>query len=142
MERASQRGDPGACSGSPGSRGLGDLAVVGLAVIVEPRVVELVMPRSRSEVPDHRLASAWQQREPDQLVHRPGPDMRRRHVTDIGEVECQQRAELGGIEVLPEALKPIAAQPVDIDPSFPIDCVWPVRADRHGSTQRRRWCSI
>ena len=104
MERASQRGDPGACSGSAFSRSFGDLAVVGLAVIVQPRVVELVMPRGGSEVPDHRLASAWQQREPDQLVHRPGANVGGRHVADVGEVEGQQCTQLGSIQVLSEAL--------------------------------------
>jgi hypothetical protein len=35
-------------------------------------------------------------------------------------------------------LQPISAESVDVDPSFPVDCIWPVRADRHGSTQRGR----
>ena len=104
VERASQRGDPGAGAGSSFSRSFGDLAVVGLAVIVEPRVVELVVPRGGSEVPDHRLAAARQQREPDQLVHRPGADVGGRHVADVGEVEGQQCTQLGSIQVLSEAL--------------------------------------
>ena len=73
----------------------------------------------RPEVPDHRLASPRQQREADQLVHGPGADVRGRHVADIGEVERQQRSEFGGVQMLPQALQPISAQPVDVDPSPP-----------------------
>ena len=87
----------------------------------------------RPEVPDHRLASPRQQREADQLVHRPGADVRGRHVADIGEVERQQRSEFGGVQMLPQALQPVSPQPVDIDPRLPIDCVRPIRSDRHVS---------
>ena len=142
VERAAQRGDAGPRAGSSVARRFGDLAVVGLAVVVEPRVVQLVVPGGRAEVPDDRLAAAGQQREPDQLVHRPGADVGGGHVADVGEVEGQQGTELGSIEVLSEALQPIGAEPVEVDPLLPVDCVRPVRADRHGSTQRRRWCSI
>jgi hypothetical protein len=36
--------------------------------------------------------------------------------------------------VLLEALQPVGAQSIDVDSRLPIDCVWPVRADRHWST--------
>ena len=53
------------------------------------------------------------------------------HVADVGEVEGQQSTELRGIEVLPQTLQPIGAQPVDIDPLLPVDCVGPVGTNRH-----------
>ena len=67
-------------------------------VAVEPRVVELVVPGGRAEVPDDRLAAAGEQREADQLVHRPGADVGGRHVADVGEVEGQQGAEVGALQ--------------------------------------------
>ena len=97
VERAAQRGDAGPRTGSAFSRRFGDLAVVRLAVVVEPGVVELVVLGRRAEVPDHRLAAARKQCEADQLVHRPGADVGGRHVADVGEVEGQQGAEVGGI---------------------------------------------
>ncbi len=49
-------------------------------------------PRTRSPTAIGSPA-ARQHREADQLVHRPGADVRRGHVSDVGEVEAQQRAE-------------------------------------------------
>ena len=82
VERAAQGRDAG-----PGPLGA-----------VEPRVEQLVVPGRRAEVPQDRLAAARQHGEPDQLVHRPGADVGRRHVADVGEVERQQGAERGRLE--------------------------------------------
>src|SRR5437764_903432 len=49
-------------------------------------------PGRRSEVPHDRLVVLWQQAEPDQLVHRPRPDMGRSDVADVVHVEAEQRA--------------------------------------------------
>ena len=121
VERAAQRGDPG-----PGP---------GLAV--QPRVVQLMVPRGRAEVPDDRFAAAGEEREPDELVHRPGTDMGRGHVADVGEVEGQQRAELRFLQGVLQATQPFLAQPVNIDPLLPVDRVLPVCADGHSGTSIR-----
>src|SRR5215217_9750267 len=142
MESATQRGYPGTSAGPARPCRLGDLAVAGSAVVVQPRVVELVMLGCRSEVPDHRLAASGQQREPDELVHRPRANVSGRHVADVGEVEGQQGAELGGVQVLFETLEPIVTQSMDIDSRLPIDCIRPIRADCHSPTPRSKWCSI
>ena len=115
VERAAQGGDAGA----------------GPVGAVEPRVVELVVLGGRPEVPDDRLAAAGQQREPDQLVHRPRADVGRRHVADVGEVEGQQGAELRAVQRLAEPGQPLLAQVVEVDSPFPVDGVGAERADRH-----------
>ena len=83
----------------------------------------------RAEVPEDRLAAAGQQREPDQLVHRPGADVGRGHVADVGEVEGQQGAERGALERGAEPGQPVVAEPVEVDALLPVDGVGPVRAD-------------
>jgi hypothetical protein len=98
---------------------------------VEPRVVELVVAGGGAEVPDDGIAAAGEQREPDELVDRPRPDVRGRHVPDVGEVEGQQGAQLGPVERGPQPLEPLAAQPVVVDAFFPVDRVGSVGAYRH-----------
>ena len=44
--------------------------------------------------------------------------------------------EFGGVQVLPESVKPVSAQSIDVDPCLPIDCVRPVCADRHCAAPR------
>ena len=99
-------------------------------VVVQPGVVQLVVPGGRTEVPDHRLAPARQQREADQLVHRPGADVGGGHVADVGEVEGQQapRSERSSCAL---AAPVAAAQPVQVHPLFPVDGVGPVGPNRH-----------
>jgi hypothetical protein len=115
VERAAQRGDPG-----PGPLGA-----------VEPGVVELVVPGGGAEVPHHRLAPARKHGEPDQLVHRPGADVRRGQIADVGEVEREQRAELRRVQLGLEPVEPLMAQPIQVDALFPVDGVRPERADSH-----------
>ena len=115
VERAAQRGD----AGTRPRRA------------VQPRVVQLVVARGRAEVPHDRFAAARQQGEPDQLVHRPGTDVRRGHVPDVREVEGEQRAERGRVEGLLEPGQPLFAEPVEVHPLLPVDRVRAVGSDRH-----------
>ena len=65
----------------------------------QPRAVELVMPRGRAEVPQHRIAvAARHEREADVLVALPRPDRRARDVAEVVRVEEQQRAEIRRLE--------------------------------------------
>ena len=108
-------GDPGvrvegaAQGGDAGPRpGAGRAVRCGGAVgVVQPRVVELVVAGRRAEVPHDRLAAAGEQREPDQLVHRPGADVGRGHVADVGEVEAEQRAKLGPLQLRVQPGQPL-----------------------------------
>src|SRR5207237_3553681 len=77
LDRAAQRRDAGA-----------------RALVAEPRVVELMVTRGGAKVPHDRLVALRQQREPDQLVHRPRADVRGGDVADVRHVEAEQRAEL------------------------------------------------
>ena len=115
IERAAQRRDAG-----PGP-----------LLAVEPGVVELMVPGRRAEVPDDGLAAAGKQREADQLVHRPRPDVGGRHVPDVREVEGQQGTELGALELVLEPLQPFLTQPVEVDPLLPVHGVGAKRTDRH-----------
>ena len=74
--------------------------------VIQPRVVQLMVAGRRAEVPHHRLPAPRQQREPDQLVHRPRADMRRRHVPDIGEIKTQQGAQRRGLQLRPQPGQP------------------------------------
>lgn len=38
--------------------------------------------------------------------------------------------------MLPQPLQPISPQPVDVDARLPVDCIRPVRSDRHVSPPR------
>ena len=135
------RGDGAAQRRQPGPRAMGVVvrlagrAGVGVAV-VEPRVVQLVVAGRRTEVPDDRIAAAWDQGEADQLVDRPRADVRRRGIADVGEVEAQQRSERRLLERLVQPGQPLRAQPVHVDADFPVDIVRSEGADRHGVVLR------
>ncbi len=79
----------------------------------QPRVVQQVVLRRGAEVPDDRVGVAGQQREPDQLVHRPRADVGRGHVADVGEVERQHGAELGAVQLRLAGGQPLLAEPVE-----------------------------
>ena len=128
VERAAQGGDAGPRAG-PG-RALGGGRAGG---VVQPGVVELVVAGGRAEVPDDRLAAAGQQREPDQLVHGPGADVGRGHVADVGEVEAQQRAQFGSLQLRVQPGQPLRAEPAHIDAGLPVDGV---RAEGLGDPHR------
>ncbi len=135
------RGDGAAQRRQPGPRAvrcvmrLVGRAGVGVAV-VEPRVVELVMARRRSEVPHDRIATARDEGEADQLVDRPRPDVRRRRVADVGEVEAQQGTERRPLQRLLQPAEPLGAEPVHVDADFPIDIVRSEGANGHGDVLR------
>ena len=62
---------------------------------------------------------AAQQGEPDELVHRPRADVRRRHVADVREVEGKDGAQLGALQLVVEPGEPLLAQPVEVDALLP-----------------------
>ena len=62
-------------------------------IVMQPRRVQLVVPRRGAEVPDVRIAVAGQQRVARELVARPLADHGAGRVADVVLVEAQQRAE-------------------------------------------------
>ena len=62
---------------------------------LQPRAVDLVVARGRAEVPHHRVIALREQAEARELVHRPGTDVGRGDVADVGHVEAQQCADVG-----------------------------------------------
>ena len=126
VERAAQRGDAGPGPGLPGPLGRGRARGV-----IQPGVVQLVVPGGRPEVPHHRFPAPGQQREPDELVHRPGADVGRRHVADVREVKAQQRAEVRPLELRPQPGQPFVTQPGQVDPFLPVHSVRPEGVYRH-----------
>lgn len=121
----------GAAEGGDAGAGAGGRAAFLAVAVVEPGVVELVVAGGRAEVPDDRFAAADEQREADQFVHRPGADVGGRHVADVGEVEAEQRPQLGAVQCLVEPGQPLPAQPVEVDALFPVDGVRSECADCH-----------
>ena len=131
VERAPQRRDAR-------SRAASRLAAGGL---IQPRIVELVMAGGGTEIPHDGLGPAGQQSEADQLVYRPGAYVRRRHVTDVGEVEAQHRPQVGLLELGFQPGQPLAPQPGQVDALFPVDRVRPVRPNRHRRTSGPHRCA-
>src|ERR1051326_6360386 len=86
----------------------------------EPRAVDLMMARSRAEVPEDRLVVLRQQRETHELVHRPSADVRGGNVADVVHVEAEERAHLGLFKRRFDAREALLAQALDIDALFPI----------------------
>ena len=106
--------------------------------VVEPGVVQLVVPGRRAEVPEDRLAAAGQQREADQLVHRPRADVGGRHVADVGEVEARAARRARSARARPcRRASRSRAQPVEVDALLPVDRVGAKRADCHRSPASR-----
>ena len=90
------------------------------AFLAEPRAVELVVSRSRPEVPEDRLAVAGEKAESDELVHRPRPDVGRGDVADVRHVEAQKRPELRLLQVRRRPLQALFAEPVEVGPLLPV----------------------
>jgi len=101
------------------------------AVLAEPRVVELVVARSRPEVPHDRVVTLRQQTEADVLVDRPHADVGRRDVADVAHVEAEQRAQLRALEPRLRAREPCLSEAVEVDPLLPVDAHHAVAADSH-----------
>ena len=95
----------------------------GLAVLrLEPGRVELVVHGGRAEIPQDRIvAGARDQRPAAQLVALPLADLGRGAIADVVDVEHEQRAELGFLQRLLHAAKPVAMQPPVIDPLLEVD---------------------
>jgi hypothetical protein len=94
----------------------------GLAVFrLRARRIELVMHRGRAEIPQDGFAGAGQQRPAAQLVAFPFADLGRGQIADVVDVEHQQRAELGILQRLLGAAKPVLVQPLIIDALLEID---------------------
>src|SRR6185437_16982199 len=91
--------------------------------VIEPWSEELVVPRGRPEVPQHRVTTARQQGEPDHLVHGPGADVGRGHVPDVVEVERQQGAEVGLLQLDLQAIETLSTQPSHVEAVLPVDTV-------------------
>jgi hypothetical protein len=83
--------------------------------------VQLVVPRGRAEVPDDRLGAAGQQRVAGHLVARPFADHRRGQISDVVDVEDEQRAELGSLEGGAGAGQPVGPQPSEVDTLLEVD---------------------
>jgi hypothetical protein len=74
------------------------------------------------KVPQDGLVVLRQQREAVGLVLRPGADMRRSQVAHIVHVETEQRAHLRLRQQSLGLGQALAAQAVEVDSLFPIDC--------------------
>jgi hypothetical protein len=125
-ECATQRRDAGTGAGlEPGAR---RALVRGVRIgvhlgggHVEPRVVQRVVLGRGAEVPRDRVAVARQQTEPDELVHRPGADVGRCHVPDVGEVEGEHGSHLRGFQLGLQPREALGAEPVEVDALLPVD---------------------
>ena len=88
---------------------------------VEPRRVQLVVTRGGAEVPDHWLPAARQQGVASHLVARPLADHRAREVSDVVDVEHEQRTEIGRLQGFARAGEPIRTQSLEVDSRLEID---------------------
>ena len=102
--------------------------------MVQPRVVQLMMTSRRTEIPHDRIPTPRNESETDQLVDRPRTDMRRRRITDVGEIETQQSTQRRLVQRLVQPGQPLRTQPVHVDADFPIDTV---RSETYESPRRR-----
>src|ERR1700694_1537576 len=94
----------------------------GAAMIgVQPRRVELVVPRRAAEVPDIRIAVSREQRVARELVARPFADDGAGGIADIVLVEREQRPQAGVRERGAHAREPVLVQPAEIDSLLAID---------------------
>ena len=95
----------------------------------QPRAIQLMVPSSRAEVPQHGIVITEQKAEPDVLVTLPRADRRTRHVPEIVRVEQQQGSQIRLPEHRLRTLETMRPQPTEIDPLLPVD--------RHRRTPRR-----
>ena len=102
-------------------------------LLTEPRAVELVM--RAAEPKSHMIGSSpcAEQAEPVELVGRPRADVGRGDVADVGHVEAQQRAHVGGVELGFDAGEAFLAQPVEAHALLPVHAHRAVRVQRHAN---------
>ena len=93
----------------------------GRSAPVQPRAVDLMVPRRRSKVPHDRLGVPGEQGEAHQLVHRPGPDVGGRDVADVVHVEAEQGAQPRPRQFPLGPLEALFPEPIVVDPLLPID---------------------
>src|SRR2546427_11573202 len=79
-------------------------------ILVQPRAINAMMTRRRSEVPNPGIAGSRQQAIPDQLVTSPFADNSARDVTDIVLIKREHRAHAGLCQRLARAGEPIPVQ--------------------------------
>ena len=101
--------------------------------LAQPVAVLLVVPGGGAEVPEDRLVVLRQQREPADLVLRPGPDVRGGDVADVVHVEAEHGAHLRLGEQVLDPCEPLAPQPIEVDPALPVHRHRAVCLDCHGS---------
>src|SRR5262249_13549131 len=77
-----------------------------------------------------RLTGAREQRPARELVALPLADLGRGDVTDVVDVENEQRTKLGGFQRLAHAAQPVAVQPAVVDALLEVDT--------HGAERRQR----
>ena len=86
----------------------------------QPGGEELMVARRRAEVPQDRIATAWQEREPRILVARPLADVRARYVPDVVRIEQEHGTELRPLERGLRAIEAVLTQPRKVDPLLPV----------------------
>src|SRR5688572_25373458 len=84
-------------------------------ILVQPRGVELMVPRRAAEIPDVRIARAGEQRIARELVARPLADHGAGGVADVVLVEGEQRAEARVRERGTRAREAVVVQAAEID---------------------------
>src|SRR5438046_4551029 len=90
-------------------------------VVMEPRRMQPMMLRRRTEVPDVRIAVTGQQRVTRQLVTRPFADHRTRDVTNVVLIEAQQRAKPGMCKRGACARKSVIVKPPNVAPLLAVN---------------------
>src|SRR5918996_542730 len=106
----------GRCNGPLQSR----VAAVGV-LGVEPGTLLAMGLGGGAEVPDPRLARTREQRVALRLVPGPVPDVRTGHVSDVGRLETQHRAEVRVVQRLPGTFETVRTEAVEVDPLLPVD---------------------
>jgi hypothetical protein len=74
---------------------------------IEPVAIKAVVNRGRAEIPDYRLLAAGKKGEPTELIALPFADLCGGNVTDIVDIEEEQRAALGIFQRLSRPGQPI-----------------------------------
>ena len=93
-----------------------------LAVLLQqPRRIKPVMHCGRAEVPEDGLLALRKQGEARELVAFPFADLGRCRVTDVVDVEEEQRAALGSLERLLRARDAVAAHAIELDAALEVD---------------------
>src|SRR5262249_37949450 len=89
-------------------------------ILVEPRTIDSMMARGRSEIPDPGFAGSREERVPNQLVASPFADDCARYVTDVVLVEAQHRAEARLRQRFTRPSQTITMQTLEIDALFKV----------------------